>query len=70
MKTEEKTLAAIIVVVLLVIVGLMSLQVFLFAKVGGNSALSFGAGGGATLLPGYGGNKSNAERFSKRATVY
>jgi hypothetical protein len=73
---------ALVVVVLLVILGLVSLQLFLFAKVGGSSALSFGAGAGATLLPGYGGNKGNAyanagnagngsvvERFAKPHTT-
>jgi len=56
-------------VVLLVILGLVSLQLFLFAKVGGNSVASFGAGAGATLLPGYGGsrnaNANGRERFRR-----
>ena len=66
---QQQKLMALVVVVLLVILGLVSLQLFLFAKVGGNSVASFGAGAGATLLPGYGGsrnaNANGRERFRR-----
>ena len=62
---SQKKLIALVVVVLLVILGLVSLQLFLFAKVGGNSVASFGAGAGATLLPGYGGSRNGQERFRR-----
>jgi hypothetical protein len=52
---NQQKLLALVVVVLLVLLGLVSLQLFLFAKVGGNSVASFGAGAGASILPGYGG---------------
>lgn len=64
---KEQYMTALVVVVLLVILGLVSLQLFLFAKVGGSSVASFGAGAGATILPGYGSGSrtSGTERFRR-----
>lgn len=63
-EAHQQKLVALVVVVLLVILGIVSLQLFLFAKVGGNSVASFGAGAGATLLPGFG-SRGGQERFRR-----